>query len=262
MKTITIKKPNNYLLTSLIFLVATWSNYAQVWVITEANNNTTYIGKEWLKSIEYDEDRVSTSIYNLSEDKMMLIDENQNIYAKGSSTDFCNAIRSFSDEMNKNIPVSQQKMIQDLIKAEKAKVLPKITISKSSGEKIAGYKTIKYSIFMNGGLYEEIWITNDSALSSIMIAYRKILKESSKITKCMVPDEAFLRSTLEFAEEYKEVEMAGVTLKSINYEDYESNIQTEVVSLTNELIPASEFDVPEGCKLVSFKEFLRSTSGM
>ena len=262
MKIITIKKTFFNLINLIVFLLITSTIYPQAWVITEANNNTVYIGEEWLKSIENGEDGVSTSIYNLLGDKMILIDDNEEIYAKGSSVDFCNAIKSFSDDMNKNNPAAQQKMRQDMIKAEKAKPVPEITVSKSDGEKIAGYQTTKYSIFMNGGLYEEMWITNDSALSSIMKAYRKILKENSKITKCMVPDEVFLRSTLEFTKEYKEVEMAGITLKSINYEDYESNIQTEIVSLTKEHIPASEFDAPEGYKLVSFKEFIRSTSGM
>ena len=246
----------------MAFLLITSTVYPQVWVITEANNNTTYIGKEWFKSIANDEDGMSSSIYNLSEDIMILIDDNQEIYTKGSSVDFCNAMRSFRDDMNKNIPASQQKMMQDMIKAEKAKPVPEITVSKSNGEKIAGYQTTKYSIFINGGLYEEMWITNDSTLSNIMKAYRKILKELSKITECSVPDEAFLKSSPEFAKEYKEVEMAGIILKSINYDDYESNMQIEVVSLTKEDIPASEFEPPEGYKLVSFKELLMSKSGM
>ena len=143
----------HYLINLIVFLLITTNVYPQVWVITEANNNATYIGQEWLKSIENDEEGISISIYNLSEDIMILIDDNQEIYAKGSSIDLCNAMNSFRDEMNKNMPASQQKMMQEMIKAEKAKPALEITVSKSNGEKIAGYQTTKYSIFLNGGLY-------------------------------------------------------------------------------------------------------------
>ena len=252
----------HYLINLIVFLLITTNVYPQVWVITEANNNATYIGQEWLKSIENDEEGISISIYNLSEDIMILIDDNQEIYAKGSSIDLCNAMNTFRDEMNKNMPASQQKMMQEMIKAEKAKPVLEITVSKSNGEKIAGYQTTKYSIFLNGGLYEEMWITNDSALSGIMNAYKKIIKYGLKIAECYLLDKAFLKSSPEFAKEYQEVEMAGITLKSISYDEYDSNKQTEVISLTKEDIPASEFEAPEGYKLVSFKEYVMATSGM
>ena len=252
----------HYLISIVTLLFLSSSVCAQVWVMTEADNSTTYIGKNWLKSIECDEEGVSSSIYNLSKDIMILIDENQEIYAKGSSIDLCNAMKSFRDDMNKNMPASQQKMMQDMIKAEKAKPALEITVSKSNGEKIAGYQTTKYSIFINGELYEEMWITNDSELNDIIKGNKKVLKEGLKIAECSVPDEAFLRSSPEFSNEYKEVEMAGVTLKSVNYDDYESNKQIEVVSLTKEDISTSEFEAPEGYKLLSFKEYFMVTSGM
>ena len=235
---------------------------AQVWVMTDSDNSTTYIGENWLKSIENDEGRISTSLYSLSEDLMILIEDDRGIYAKGSSEDFCNYMQSYRDDMNKNMPESQQKMMQDLIKAENAKPALEITVSKSNGEKIAGYQTTKYSIFMNGGLYEEMWITKASELNGILNAYRKILKKSSNITECSVPDKAFLRSSPEFSKEYKEVEMAGVTLKSVTYDEYDSTIERDVVSIKKENVSAVIFDVPDGYKLVSFKEFVMATSGM
>ena len=255
-------KTFNFLLNLMTFLFIISSINAQTWIMTDADNSVTYIGKNWLKSIENDEDGLSTSIYNLSEDIMILIDDNQEIYAKGSSADFCNYIKSYRDDMNKNMPESQQKMMRDMIKAEEAKPVPEITVSKSSGETIAGYQTAKYSIFMNGGLYQEMWITNDDELKDIMNGYRKLLKEGSIIQKCSVPDEAFLKSSPEFSKEYKEVEMNGVILKSINYDEYESTVQTEVVNIKKENVPAVIFDVPNGYKLVSFSKFFMATSGM
>jgi len=255
-------KTMHYLLNLMAFLLITYTVYPQVWVIREGDNNATYIDKSWVKVIEHDDEGVNTTIYNVSEDIMILIDDNQGIYAKGSSVDFCNAFESLRNDMNKNAPESRQKMMQDMIKAEKAKPAPEITVSKSDGEKIIGYQTTKYSIFMNGGLYEEMWITNDAALKSVIDANRKILEKGFKIAKCFVPDEVFLKSSIEFSKEYKELEMNGVTLKSINYDDYNSNNITDVVSVAQENVSAVEFEVPDGYRMVSFKDMLMSKSGM
>ena len=262
MKTKLMKSTINNLLTLWTFLLVIWSSSAQVWVIREADNSATYIDKSWVKIIEYDDEGVNTTIYNVSEDIMILINDNQGIYAKGSSIDFCNSFKSLRDDMNKNAPESHQKVMQDMIKAEKAKLAPEIKVSKSDGEKIIGYQTTKYSIFINDGLYEEMWITNDAALKSVIDANRKILKKGFKIAECYVPDEVFLKSSIEFSKEYKELEMTGVTLKSINYDDYQSNNITDVVSIAQENVSPVEFEVPEGYKLVSFKELLMSKSGM
>ncbi len=250
-----------YLIAILIFLFIGYKSHSQGWIITESNNSITLIGEGWVKSISNDEEGESTSMFNAAKGVIIMIDDANETFAKGSGDDFCNAMISMREEMNKQMPPEQLKMMEDIIKDQKAKPAPKVAITKESGGEIAGYETVKYSIIVDGELFEEKWITDDQALKSIIDIYRRMQQLTDQTVKCAVPDESFLKSSPELSNEYKEVELSGVELKSISYE-YGSETQTDVVSLEREDISSSEFEVPESYSEISFKDFIMSMSGM
>jgi hypothetical protein len=237
-------------------------SHAQDWVMTEADNSVTYISDGWLKSIEGSEEENITFMFNHSKDIIIMIDDANERYAKGSGDDYCNAMKAMRDEMNKQIPPGQAKMMQDMIEEQKAKPAPKVTITKGSGEKIAGYQTDKYSIYVDGELFEEKWMSMDPALKDILQVIRGIVEFTASTASCSVPDESFLTASPEFSAEYKKLEGSGVELKSVSYEFGDADVDSEVVSLEKEDIPSSEFEIPDGYSAINFKDLLMEMSGM
>ena len=229
----------------------------------EADNSVTYISDGWIKAITNEEEMQDiTFMFNANKDMIIMIDDANERYARGSGTDYCNAMKSMQEEMQKNMPPEQKKMMEDMINQQKAKPAPKVTVEKGAGEEIAGYGTSKYSVFADGELYEEKWMTQDPSLKEILDIVKKTQELTSRIVYCGVPDESFLKGSPEFSPEYKNVEVAGIELKSIRYEFGSEDLQTDVVSLERENIPASEFEVPDGYREMNFQDMILAMSGM
>jgi hypothetical protein len=251
-----------YLVGFLLILSVT-NALSQGWVITEADNSMTYISDGWIKSITSDEEMQDiTFMFNANKDIIIMVDDANERYAKGSGEDYCNAMKSMRDEMNKKMPPEQLKMMEDMINEQKAKPIPKVTVEKGDGEEIAGFQTEKYAVYADGELFEEKWITTDQSLKNILDIVTITQELTSKIVKCGVPDESFLKSSPEFSPEYKKLEIAGIELKSIRYEFGSEDLQTDVISLEKEDIDSSEFEVPDGYSELSFKDIILAMSGM
>ncbi|MCK5470195.1 MAG: DUF4412 domain-containing protein [Cyclobacteriaceae bacterium] len=250
----------NYIFTIVLFFTIGIKSQAQGWVMSESDNRVTIIGDEWIKSISNGEEGELTFMFNGGRDIIILIDDVSETYAKGLGNDYCNAMKSMMEEMKSQMPPEQLKMMKDMINQQKAKPAPKVTVTKGRGEVIAGYQTEKYSINVDGELFEEKWITNDPALKSILEVYKSIQELTSKTVTCAVMDESFLKTSPEFSSEYKNVERTGIELKSISYEYGSPETQTEVISLEKEDISSYEFEIPDDYGKTSFKELIMSMS--
>jgi hypothetical protein len=239
------------------------SAYSQGWVIEESINSITYISDGWIKSLPDEMDEVPmTSMYNPGSGIVLLINESDMTYAKGSADDYCNAMKTIMEEMNMQMPDEQKKMMDDMIAQEKAKPAPVVTVEKSSGGSVAGYNTTKYSIKVDGELFEEKWISDDASLNDLIRIMNETMDMTVAIAGCSVPDEVFLRNAPEFSETYKNIERAGIELKSVSYEYGSGESGTDVVSLQKEDLSSDEFEVPGDYSQISFGELIMSMSGM
>ena len=258
-----MKRIMNYTLLIIALFIISSSGYSQGWIITDADNSVTFISDEWVKSYESGMDEVPiTSMFKPGSDLFIMINENDMVYAKGTTEDFCNAMKSMQEDMNKQMPPEQQKMMEQMIADEKAKPAPEVTIQKSGGESIAGYNTTKYSISVNGELFEEKWISSDASLKSLIEVLNKTVDMTLKVAGCSVPDESFLKNAPEFSKEYLEVERAGIELRSIRYEYGSAEPETDILSIEREDISSDEFEVPEDYSEISMKELIMSMAGM
>lgn len=239
------------------------SVYSQGWVIEESNNSITYIGDGWIKSLPDDMDEMPmTSMYNPGSNLIIMINENDMTYAKGSADDYCNAMKTMMREMNMQMPAEQKKMMDEMIAQEKAKPAPKVTVETSNGGSVAGYNTTKYSIKVDGELFEEKWISNDAALNDLIRIMNETMDMTINIAGCSVPDEIFLKNAPEFSETYKNVERAGIELKNVSYEYGSGESGTDVVNLQKEDLSPDEFEVPGDYSEISFDELIISMAGM
>jgi len=257
-----MKNLNKSLPVYFLFAFLAPAIQAQTWIMVESDNSVTYIKNDWIKSVEVGEEGDFSFIFNASRDLIIIIDDANAAYAQGSGEEYCLAVKSLQEEMNKQMPPEHKKMMQDLINDQKAKPTPKVTVSKGTGGEIAGYPTSKYSINVDGELFEEKWITNDPSLNSILNVNKSTQKLMSKTITCALPDGWPLNSSPEFSAEYKEVENSGIELKSVSHEYGSAEINTDVISIDKEDIPDEEFDVPGDYENIGFKELLMSMSDM
>lgn len=260
--TTTMKKFIKCFPVNFLFFLLASNIQAQTWIMLDANNSVTYIGDGWIKSVEVGEEGDLTFIYNASQNTIIMIDDANGMYAKGSGEDYCNSMKSLQNEMNNQLPPEQKKAMQDMINELKAKPASKVAVAKEAGEVIAGYQTTKYSINVDGELFEEKWISNDATLHSIMSVIKNTGELASKTVACSMPEGWPINSSPEFSAKYKEVESSGIELKSIMYEYGDAQTQTDVISLEKEDVPESEFEAPTDYENVSFKELLMSMYGM
>jgi hypothetical protein len=258
-----MRKILNFIFVIACILFLNNSVYSQGWVMEESNNSITYISDGWIKSLPDEMDEMPmTSMYNPGSNLIIMINENDMTYAKGSADDYCNAMKTMMSEMNMQMPEEQKKMMDDIIAQEKAKPAPKVIVEKSNGGSIAGYNTTKYSIKVDGKLFEEKWISDDASLNDLIRIMNETQDMTINIAGCSVPDAIFLKNAPEFSEAYKNVERAGIELKSVSYEYGSSESGTEVVSLQKEDLSSDEFEMPGDYSQISFDELIISMSGM
>jgi hypothetical protein len=249
-----------FLCVSLILFSAI-NVQAQDWIITESDNSVTYIANGWIKSIE-SEEQLTTTMFNIDQDIIIMISDADEQYAKGSGDEFCSAMKAMRDQMYSNLPPEQANMMKDMINQQKNQPRPTVTVSAENGGVISGFQTKKYSIKVDGELFEEKWITTDPSLNDLKEAYKHISKLTLKMASCSVPDESFLRTSPEFSDEYQQVELSGVEVKSVSYEYGAPEENTSIVSFEKSNIDASEFEVPDGYMEISFGELMMSMSDM
>ncbi len=255
----------------LAFSFGLYTINAQNWKITGSDNSIILMGEGWIKVIDgsdeyqeggpdeysdemYEEDEgeeETITMYNIAEKRMVIINEANQTYAEGTMEEYCDALKKMREGMSAD-------MLQNMIEQQKAMPVPKVIVNKEKGEPILGYATVKYTIESDSGFFEEKWITNDSELNEITGAYREMLKFSSRLIACSVPDASFLRSDPEFSETYKEVQSSGFELMSFRYDSEGTESSSEVINIEKGVVPASEFKIPEGYTKRSFQEFMRA----
>lgn len=254
----------------LAFSFGLYTINAQNWKITDSDNTVILIGEGWIKTLpgsdgyqeggpeEYsdemyeeneDEDKTIT-MYNSAKNRIVIINEANQTYAEGTMEEYCDALKSMREGMDPS-------MLQQMIADQKALPAPKLIVSQEKGEPILGYTTTKFYIESSTGFFEEKWISNDPELNDIIRAVREMMRFSSKIVACSVPDASFLKSDPEFSEAYKSIQEAGFELRSNRYNEYGAESGNEVISIEKGMSSA-EFDIPKGYSKRSFNEFIQS----
>lgn len=137
---------------------------------------------------------------------------------------------------------------------------PKVDI-KSSGETefIAGFKTLKFQVFEDGNLKEEVWIAPDTGIEkefSMQKFFELIVKVFSSIDKAFTMEEIPLYDE---TDEYLNLLSKGFPFRTITY--YNTSKEIEEITKAEKLnIPDSEFLPPSEYKKVTLKEAMKLES--
>jgi len=280
-----MKIKKNLLLSFLLlvtFFVFTVIAYAG-WVMEETDGSTTYLGKGMIKAEHSNEGVNIAHIIDTNKNLITMVDKNRKIFGSGTPDEYCNATKSFVKDMLEQMlagfPPEQRKMWEEQMK--QAQQMPKsapienmhkpvVSIKKTgSNDVIAGHKTDKYTVNVDGDKYHEIWIASDISMDDEMKKLRldKFHLMMNRMEKCMNSSEeemGMMADPLD-SPEYKKLTEKGFVMREVNYtggfSGPEDDERKEVVSLEKKSISASEFKIPAGYKKVPIKEMFKGMMG-
>ena len=263
------------------FFVFTMTAYAG-WVMEDTDGATTHLGKGMIKAEYHDEGLNFVHMINANKGLITMVDKNRKIFGSGTPDEYCNATKSFANEMQEQmmagLPPEQRKMMQEQMKqlqqmpkSEPMENMPKPVVSiKKAGNSdvIAGHKTDKYTVNVDGDKYQDIWIASDISMDDEMkkLGIDKFNLITKRMEKCMESSEGdmgMLADPLD-SPEYKKLSEKGFVMREVYYTGASGprgDEKTEVTRLERKSISASEFKIPTDYKKVPIKELFKSMMG-
>jgi hypothetical protein len=255
-----MNKNIQFLLLILPLITITLNLSAQGWVMEDRDGSTTYMLGDWVKVDDPEEEGFS-SIYNLSERILIIVNPDDMSYAEGTIDDYCQALSDMTSKMMEGMTEEQKEMMEAYMKNTNSGPAPDVKVqSEGSGENVAGYSTEKYSVMVDGELFQEVWISRDGDLKELVNAYSKV----EPITREMVGCSSFeinLDIDPEYSEAYLELMRSGLELKSIRYEYGSPDPGTDIVRLEKASLSKEDLMPPAGYKKLDFQEFMSAQQG-
>jgi hypothetical protein len=220
------------------------------WVMQEKEGDQTLISKGRLKSSA---DNISW-ILDGPGNKVYFIDGHEKTYATGTVEDYCGATAALVEQTMKNLPAEQRKSMEQMMKKDNEEARHTVSVmGAGDGGSVAGLKTVKYKVEVDGELYEEIWLATDSDLLNEFKSLKPLLRKFSTCASTFGTE-----FTPENSSEYLQLMDRGVEVKSIAYSDGSPEPVTDVVKLEKKDLPEAEFSVPRGYRQITFEEMLKS----
>lgn len=259
-----------------IILISAYNSYAGLIMERERYEQggsgrvtgTIYMQDNKIKS--FDENGQFSAIFNLDTGEMIQVDNTSKTYSSTQAKDYFAYYQQYAlkmkaamtqqlSELAPNQRAQAEGMMrQQGIELPGSDVKPvKISLKKTTDKKkIAGYESVKYEIYRNGKLDEEIWTSSDVGFQE-EIDMKKMIDYLSKLRK--IEDSMGGSGSLsqESEQAYIEVFGSGFPMKTIDYPVSGNSIIEETVKVSKKSIDANEFQAPKGYKKVTLDEMLQ-----
>ncbi len=218
----------------------------------------------------FDEEGQFSAIFNLETGEMMQIDNMSRTYTSAKAKDYFKFFKEYALKMKTamqqqlaELPPDQRAQAEEMMKRQGIElpgsnsVPVKIELKKTGDiSKIAGYESVKYEIYRNGKLDEEIWTSKEVGLENEI--------DMNKMTECMSELRKIEESlggassvSKEAEQVYIEVFGSGFPMKTTDYPVSGTSIVEEIVKVSRKQIESSEFRAPAGYRKVPLEQMLQ-----
>ena len=230
--------------------------------------DTIYIQENKVKF--FDEEGQFSAIFNLGTGEMMQIDNMSRTYTSAKAKDYFKFFKEYALKMK----TAMQQQLAELTPDQRAQAeemmkrqgieLPgsnsvpvKIELKKTGDiSKIAGYESVKYEIYRNGKLDEEIWTSKEVGLEN-EIDMNKMTVYMSELRKIEESLGGASSVSKEAEQVYIEVFGSGFPMKTTDYPVSGTSIVEEIVKVSRKQIESSEFRAPAGYRKVPLEQMLQ-----
>jgi len=228
------------------------------------------MGKIWISDnkIKFqDENEGAAAIFDLNSGVMIQIDSTGRRYVSAKPEEYFKFIQEITSKMKTEIgrqlsqlPPDKKAQMEEMMKAQGIPLPGKTTKPKNftlqktdKSESIAGYKSVKYEIYEDGRLAEEVW-TNYSVVNDVidmqkLSGYFQKIKDLSESAESLALDSKGQMV-------YKEVFESGFPMKKIDYDSDGTTYVEEVTNVSKSDIPDSEFQPPADYKKITMQEMM------
>ena len=195
-------------------------------------------------------------IFNSEKDMVIQIDHKNRAYSVGDLDAYCGAVKSRIIRVIKRLPPGQRASMRRFLGLQNGPRPPRVMmiINGGPGGLIAGFRTKKYVIMVDGRKYEELWISRDRAL----IAQQKkmIVRLKSRFDACMSLDYGLEMGlpSVERQPIYRKLKDSGWPMKKDFYFKGRPYFDWEVAKLSIGQVPGKEFLPPHGFKKISMRQ--------
>ena len=232
---------------------------------------TIYMQDNKVKS--FDEEGQFSAIFDLDTGEMIQVDNLSKTYSSTKAEDYFAYYKQYSLKMKtammqqlSELPPNQRAQAEGMMKRQGIElpgnnVRPVDVTLKKTGDtnKIAGYEAVKYEIYRDGKLDEEIWTSSYVGFQE-EIDMKEMIEYLSELRK--IEDSMRGSSLLSQASEqtYTEVFSTGFPMKTIDYPLSGNSIVEETIKVSKKRIDSSEFQAPKGYKKVPLQQMLQLSS--
>ncbi|MFA9407236.1 MAG: DUF4412 domain-containing protein [Candidatus Dadabacteria bacterium] len=232
---------------------------------------TIYMQDNKVKS--FDEEGQFSVIFDLNTGEMIQVDNRSKTYSSTKAEDYFAYYKQYSLKMKtammqqlSELPPNQRTQAEGMMKRQGIElpgnnVRPVDVTLKKTGDtnKIAGYEAVKYEIYRDGKLDEEIWTSSYVGFQE-EIDTKEMIEYLSELRK--IEDSMRGSSLLSQASEqtYTEVFSTGFPMKTIDYPLSGNSIVEETIKVSKKKIDSSEFQAPKSYKKVPLQQMLQLSS--
>ncbi len=202
--------------------------------------STLYVQDNKLKQVDKGDRNQPTVIFDLGASNITLVNNENKVYIHLTMEEH---LKSF------------EAMMQQTKEGEQA--AKKLTLEKSDETiKIAGYNTTKYSIFENGKLATEYWVSNEPGFNN-EINFEKMAKLMNDVKNISQTVGGSASISDQEYQIFREIYQNGYPLKTIYHtEDDSPVVIEEILSVKSKDLPASEFQPPAGYQKITYQDIL------
>ena len=202
--------------------------------------STLYVQDNKLKQVDKGDQNQPTVIFDLAASNITLVNNENQVYIHLTMDEH---LRSF------------EAMMQQTKEGEQA---PKnLTLEKSDETlKIAGYNTTKYSIFENGKLATEYWVSSEPGFNN-EINFEKMAKLMNDVKNISQTVGGSASISDQEYQIFREIYQNGYPLKTIYHSEDDSPVVIEeILSVKSKDLPASEFMPPSGYQKITYQDII------
>lgn len=202
--------------------------------------STLYVQDNKLKQVDKGDSNQPTVIFDLGANNITLVNNENKVYIHLTMQEH---LKSF------------EAMMQQTKEGEQA---PKnLTLEKSDESvKIAGYNTTKYSIFEDGKLATEYWVSSEPGFNN-EINFEKMAKLMNDVKNISQTVGGSASISDQEYQIFREIYQNGYPLKTIYHtEDDSPVVIEEILSVQSKELPASEFQPPAGYQKITYQDIL------
>lgn len=202
--------------------------------------STLFVQDNKIKQVDKSDQGQPTVIFDLGSNNITLVNNENKVYIYLTMEQH---LKSFEAMMQQTKEGEQEKK--------------KLTLEKSGESmKIAGFNTTKYSIFENGKLATEYWVSNEPGFNK-EINFEKMAKLMNDVKNISQNVGGSASISDQEYQIFREIYQSGYPLKTIYHSVDDSPVVIEeILSVQNKQLPATEFQPPAGYQRITYEDII------